>query len=118
MDFAGGNYLILKDPSLRRKAGITVLDSAVSEATRHSKRGSCCASCAKSGSKGCAGGAKAVAKDVAKDVAKGGAKVGGASVNAPHHIRRFGAPEAINAHTEQEGGGYFPYHYFTNNSKW
>jgi hypothetical protein len=98
MDFQNGNYMILKDDSLRRKAGVHVLDS---EEVRHNKPR--CDKNAKSCKCGCT---------------KGGCAKGGASKNAPHHIRKFGTPEAVNMHSEQEGGGYYPYHYFSNNQKW
>jgi len=101
MSFRSDNYLILKDPALREKAGVSVLDSDVEEVNAFQKQ-----------------------------------QEGGAASGLPHHMSKYGTPNAVNLHhaqvqeqlnrlkvkgqqvpPQQNGGGY-PYHYFANNRKW
>lgn len=100
------NNLILTDPTLRQKAGVSVLDNDISEIFNQNGH-----------------------------VVPAGSQNGGSASGAPFHLSKYGnrnvhqyAPTPINAWdvapmptrkpaTQQSGGATLPYHYFANNGR-
>lgn len=86
------NNLILQDPKMRDRAGVTVLDHNVCEMF----------SC--DGQVQTAGG-------------RVQAQTGGGAIWAPFAYKWFGKGELLPYESPEQQGG-MPYHYFTNNKKW
>lgn len=106
MSFRDDNYLILKDPALREKAGVAILDSDVEEVYALQKQQE-------------GGAAYGLPHHMSKYGHKNSVNIHHAQVQQQlEQLKLKGQQVSSDQQNWKQSGGGYPYHYFANNKKW